>query len=113
MATVQTDSVASSTPNTGDAKLHMESARVAAQSAREHLRDAGSHFKEGTTEAGESIQEAYRDAKVAASEAGQAASAKSADYVEKVSGLIRERPLVAFGTAFALGWLVARVTRRH
>src|SRR5688500_10550991 len=36
---------------------------------------------------------------------------KSRDVLDSASELIRERPLTAFGIAFAAGWLIAKVAR--
>ncbi len=36
---------------------------------------------------------------------------KSRDVIDSAAELIRERPLTAFGMAFAAGWLIAKVSR--
>lgn len=36
---------------------------------------------------------------------------KSRDVIDSAAELIRERPLTAFGIAFAAGWLIAKVSR--
>ena len=36
---------------------------------------------------------------------------KGRDLVESASELIRERPLAAFGVAFAAGWIISKLGR--
>ena len=36
---------------------------------------------------------------------------KGRDLVESAADLIRERPLVSFGVAFATGWIIAKLAR--
>ncbi len=38
---------------------------------------------------------------------------KSRDVIDSAAELIRERPLTAFGMAFAAGWLIAKVSRSN
>lgn len=90
---------------------HMDNARNAARSGREHLREAGSHVGEGVRNARAETRAAMDDFKTAASETSQAASDRGAIYLERAGDMIRERPLTAFGIAFATGWLVSRVFR--
>ena len=36
---------------------------------------------------------------------------KSRDMIDSTADLIRERPLTAFGIAFAAGWVIAKLAR--
>ncbi len=36
---------------------------------------------------------------------------KGRDLLDSASELIRERPLAAFGVAFATGWIIAKLAR--
>ena len=36
---------------------------------------------------------------------------KGKDLIDSAAELIREKPLAAFGVAFAAGWLISRLTR--
>lgn len=105
--------------------------------ARERLKDAavaaGSAVKSAATSAasaarddfashrgdiGTPLSDARGAASAAASEAGAAASAefdhlvgKGKDLWASAENLIRERPVAAFGAAFAAGWLIAKLFR--
>ncbi|WP_057668370.1 hypothetical protein, partial [Xanthomonas citri] len=39
--------------------------------------------------------------------------AKGNDLLESATDLIRERPLAAFGVAFAAGWVIAKLARSN
>ena len=87
-------------------------ASTAAQAARADLGAS----KEGVTDP---LHDAATAGRVAASEAKDAVGAEFDVLVEKGKGLwssaesvVRQHPLAAFGTALAVGWLVARATRR-
>lgn len=126
-----------SNPNTP-----MESAAAAVghlYEAKERLKDAASAAGTAAKQAASSAAAAARDsvaqnresidvplgdargaAAAAASEAGAAASAeldhllgKGKELWASAEQLIRKHPVGAFGTAFATGWLVARLMRRR
>ncbi|MGY0504957.1 hypothetical protein [Luteimonas sp. e5] len=107
---------------------------------KENLSEAGSHLKQAASHAGESIKGAaaaagdelrlgranmkaeLADGAVAglnaAEEMGAAAKEqmdvlmdKSRDMIDSAAELIRERPLTAFGIAFATGWAIAKLAR--
>lgn len=107
---------------------------------KDHLSEAGSHLKHATRDAGSAIKNAasaageelrlgkanvkagLSDSAVAGlSAAEQAAAAgreqmdvlmdKGRDLLDSASELIRERPLAAFGVAFATGWIIAKLAR--
>ncbi|RMH93409.1 hypothetical protein EBB59_05905 [Lysobacter pythonis] len=107
---------------------------------KDNLAEAGSHLKQAAAHAGDSIKGAaaaagdelrygranmkaeLADSAVAglsaAEEMGAAAKEqmdvlmdKSRDMIDSAAELIRERPLTAFGIAFATGWAIAKLAR--
>lgn len=107
--------------------------------AKERLKDAasaaGSAVRSATASAAQAVREdfsANREAvtdplhdaaaagRNAASEAGTVAGAeverlmqKSRELWGSAEGVIRQHPVAAFGTAFAIGWLIAKLGRRN
>lgn len=106
----------------------------------DNLSEAGSHIKQAASHAGDSIKGAaaaagdelrlgranmkaeLADGAVsslnAVEEMGAAAKEqmdvlmdKSRDMIDSTAELIRERPLTAFGVAFAAGWVIAKLAR--
>lgn len=109
--------------------------------AKEKLGEAGSHLRQAAGLAGESIRGAASAAGAqlgagagkVRGELGEAVGAtgdaaahvgaiadekleqvmgKGKEFLASAQGLIREHPVAAFGAAFAVGWLLSRVTRR-
>ena len=107
---------------------------------KDNLSEAGSHLKQAASYAGDSVKGAaaaagdelrlgranmkaeLADSAVAglsaAEEMGAAAKEqmdvlmdKSRDMIDSTAELIRERPLTAFGVAFAAGWVIAKLAR--
>ncbi len=109
---------------------------------KENLSEAGTHLKSAASAAGEAVRGATSAAGdelklgranvkaelsdtalagMAAAEFGGAAAkeqmdvlvAKGKDLLESATDLIRERPLAAFGVAFAAGWVIAKLARSN
>ena len=107
---------------------------------KDNLSEAGSHLKPAAVPAGDSVKGAAAAAGdelrlgranmkaeladgavagiTAAEEMGAAAKEqmdvlmdKSRDMIDSTAELIRERPLTAFGIAFATGWVIAKLAR--
>ncbi|WP_066091846.1 hypothetical protein [Xanthomonas massiliensis] len=110
------------------------------ENLKENLSEAGSHLKSAGKAAGEAIKDAagaagdelklgranvkaeLSDSALAGLSAAEAGGAvakeqmdalvdKGKDLLDSATDLIRERPLAAFGVAFATGWLIAKLTR--
>ena len=54
---------------------------------------------------------AFEEGGTAAKEQYDVLLDKGRDLVESAADLIRERPIAAFGTAFAAGWIIAKLAR--
>ena len=109
---------------------------------KENLSDAGSHLKSAAnalgdavknaaTAAGEEIKIGHQKLKselsdtahagraaagygsILAKEQADALSQKGRDLLDDAIELIRQRPLAAFGSAFAVGWLIAKIIRSN
>ena len=107
---------------------------------KDNLSEAGGHLKQAASHAGDSIKGAAAAAGdelrlgkanmkaeladgavagiTAAEQMGAAAKEqmdvlmdKSRDMIDSTADLIRERPLTAFGIAFAAGWVFAKLAR--
>jgi len=107
---------------------------------KDNLSEAGGHLKQAASHAGDSIKGAAAAAGdelrlgkanmkaeladgavagiTAAEQMGTAAKEqmdvlmdKSRDMIDSTADLIRERPLTAFGIAFAAGWVIAKLAR--
>ena len=110
------------------------------ESMKERLGEAGTHLKAAASAAGEAVKGAagaageelrlgtanlkaeLADGAVstlnAAEQIGAAAKEqmdvlmdKSREVMDSTADLIRERPLTAFGVAFAAGWVIAKLAR--
>ncbi len=113
---------------------------TASAAIKSNLGEAGDHIKQAASHAGDAIKSASSVAGdelrlgkaqvksdladsalagiAAAEQLGGAAREqmdvlmdKSRDVLDSASELIRERPLTAFGIAFAAGWLIAKIAR--
>ena len=107
---------------------------------KEHLGEAGAHLKSAASAAGSAVKGAagaagdelrlgkaqmkseladgalagLSAAEVLGGAAGEQVDAlrdKGRDLVDSAAELIRERPLAAFGVAFAAGWIIAKLAR--
>lgn len=107
---------------------------------RGNLNEAGSHLKQAAVDTGDALRNAavaageeLRVGKAnlksdladtalagiaAAEQTGMAAREqmdvlmdKGRDLIDSAAELIRERPLVSFGAAFATGWIIAKLAR--
>jgi ElaB/YqjD/DUF883 family membrane-anchored ribosome-binding protein len=121
-------------------KKTMNTHHPATDTVKSNLSDAGSHLKSAASAAGEAFREASSAAGdelklgranvkaeladgalsgIAAAESSGAAAKeqmdalmdKGRDLIDSAADLIRERPLVSFGVAFAAGWLIAKLAR--
>lgn len=93
-----------------------DAVRSAASSAATAAKD---DFAQGRQSVREPLSDAAAAGRTAAYEARDAAAAefdvlvdKGKDLLDSAQGLIRQHPVAAFGTAFAVGWLIAKFTRR-
>lgn len=93
-----------------------EAVRSAASSAASAARD---DFSQGRQNVREPLSDAAAAGRTAAYEARDAAVAefdvlvdKGRDLLDSATGMIRQHPMAAFGTAFAVGWLIAKFSRR-
>ena len=106
----------------------------------DNLSEAGSHLKQAAADAGASIKgaaaaagdelrlgranvtadladtavaglSAAEDLGAAAKEQMDVLMDKSREVMDSTAELIRERPLTAFGVAFAAGWVIAKLAR--
>ena len=118
----------------------MSMSPTASDAIKSNLGEAGDHIKQAASHAGDAIKSASSVAGdelrlgkaqvkseladsalagiAAAEQLGGAAREqmdvlmdKSRDVLDSASELIRERPLTAFGIAFAAGWLIAKIAR--
>ena len=118
----------------------MSTTPTATDAVKNNLSEAGSHLKSAASAAGEALKGAASAAGdelklgranvkaeladsalsgIAAAESGGAAAKeqmdalmdKGRDLIDSAAELIRERPLVSFGVAFAAGWIVAKLAR--
>ncbi len=65
----------------------------------------------GVADAVESGMEAARSAKALLDEKFEGLIDSGKDVIDQAEDLIRERPWVSFGAAFAAGYLIAKLTR--
>lgn len=101
-----------------EAKERLKDAAAAAGTVVKNV--ASSAVAEGRERIGEPLSDARSAAGAAATQAGHAVSAEFDVIVDKgkelwssAEELIRKRPVAAFGTAFAVGWLIAKLARRR
>lgn len=119
------DTAASAVGHLYEAKERLKDAASAAGSAVKQVAgSAAQAVRESAAESREAIGAPLADAREAASlaagEAGAAASAevehligKGRELLASAESLIRQRPVAAFGTAFAAGWVIAKLMRRR
>lgn len=91
--------------DTGDAL------RNAAVAAGEELRVGKANLKADLADSAIASLAAAEAAGGAAREQVDALMDKGRDLIDSASELIRERPLVSFGVAFATGWVLAKLAR--
>lgn len=118
------DTAASAVGHLYEAKERLKDAAVAATDA---VRSAASSaasaarddFAQGRAQVREPLADAAAAGRTAAFEARDAAAAefdvlvnKGKDLLGSAEGMIRQHPVAAFGAAFAVGWLLAKFTRR-
>ena len=79
---------------------------------------AGEHLRSRPEQVRNDLSSGARASRAAADELGGAAREQYDDIMDKgrelcdsAAELIRERPLVAFGSAFAAGWIIAKLAR--
>lgn len=94
--------MASENESNGGARL--EAAREKAALARDQL-------TVGVADAVDSGMEAARNAKAALDEKFEGLIDSGKDVIDQAEELIRSRPWVSFGAAFAAGYLIAKLTR--
>lgn len=105
--------------NLGEAGAHLKSAASAASDALKGAASvAGDELKLGKAQVKSELADSALSGIAAAELTGDAAREqmdalmdKGRDLVDSAAELIRERPLVSFGVAFAAGWLIAKLGR--
>jgi ElaB/YqjD/DUF883 family membrane-anchored ribosome-binding protein len=105
--------------NHGEAGSHIKQAAAAAGEAIKGASSvAGDELRLGKAQVKSELADSALAGIAAAENLGEAAREqmdalmdKSRDVLDSASELIRERPLTAFGIAFAAGWLIARISR--
>lgn len=115
-----TDHAATARAKVGEAGSHLKSAaNLAGVSARHAAEAAASELKVGRDavkgelgSAGKAGKQAAQEASAVAREQVDAALSKGRSFLNSGEALIRERPLAAFGVAFAAGFLISRLARR-
>jgi len=115
-----TDHVATARSKIGEAGAHLKtaaslasvSARHAAEAAASELKVGGEAIRGELGSAGEAGKQAAQEASEVAREQVDAALSKGRAFLSSGEALIREKPLAAFGIAFAAGFLLSRLARR-
>lgn len=105
--------------NLGEAGTHLKQAAVAAGSAvKSAAGAAGDELRVGKAQVKAELADSAVASISAAEHLGGAASEqanalmdKGRDLLDSAAELIRERPLVAFGAAFAAGWIISKLGR--
>ena len=105
--------------NLNEAGSHLKSAANALGSAvKSAAGAAGEEFKLGHSKLKAELTDTAQAGRAAASfgtavakEHASALSDKGRDLMDNAIEIIRQRPLAAFGTAFAAGWLIAKLVR--
>ena len=80
-------------------------------SAREQAALARDHLTVGVADAVDSGMEAARTAKAVLDQKLDGLIDSGKDVIDQAEELIRTRPWVSFGAAFAAGYLIAKLTR--
>ena len=101
-----------------EAKERLKDAATAAGTVVKNV--ASNAVTEGRERIGEPLADVRSAAAAATERAGHAVSAEFDVMLDKgkelwgsAEELIRKRPVAAFGTAFAVGWLIAKLARRR
>ena len=105
--------------NLGEAGTHLKQATVAAGDALKGAASAASdEMKLGKAQMKSELADGALAGIAAGENLGGAASEqvdalmdKGRDLIDSAAELIRERPLAAFGVAFAAGWIIAKLAR--
>ena len=105
--------------NLGEAGSHLKQAALdtgdalkgAATAAGDELRIGKAHLKAGLADTALAGIAAAEQAGGAASEQMDVLMDKGRDLIDSASELVRERPLTAFGVAFAAGYVIAKLSR--
>lgn len=105
--------------NLGEAGTHLKQAAVAAGSAvKSAAGAAGDELRVGKAQVKAELADGAVAGITAAEHLGGAAGEqvnalmdKGRDLLDSAAELIRERPLVAFGAAFAAGWIISKLGR--
>lgn len=105
--------------NLGEAGSHLKQAAVAAGGALKGAATAaGGEMKLGTAQMKAELADGALAGITAAEHLGAATGEqvdalmdKGRDLIDSAAELIRERPLAAFGVAFATGWIIAKLAR--
>jgi ElaB/YqjD/DUF883 family membrane-anchored ribosome-binding protein len=105
--------------NLGEAGSHLKQAAVVAGDALKGAASAaGSEVKLGSTQIKGELADtalaginAVEHLGAATGEQVDALMDKGRDLIDSAAELIRERPLAAFGVAFATGWIIAKLAR--
>lgn len=113
-----TDSMKS---NLGEAGSHLKQAaqdtghalKGAASAAGDELRLGRASVKSDLADGALAGMAAAGDVAGAAREQADELMEKGRDLIESAAELIRERPLAAFASALAAGWVVAKLTRSN
>lgn len=85
----------------------------AAQAARSDLQAGKEAVTDPLHDAAAASRQAASEAKAAAGAEVDRLKDKSRELWGSAEGVIREHPVAAFGAAFAVGWLFARLGRRN
>ena len=105
--------------NLGEAGSHLKQAAVAAGGAIKGAASAaGDEVRLGKAELKSELAQSALSSISAAEHMGTAAGEqmdvlmdKGRDLIDSAAELIRERPLAAFGAAFAAGWIISKLGR--
>lgn len=87
-------------------------ARHAAEAAGEDIREGNAAIRDDLTSARQAGRAAATEARAAAGDTWNGAVSRGRDFLGSAEALIRERPLTAFGVAFAAGFLLSRISHR-
>ena len=105
--------------NLGEAGSHLKQAATAASDAfKGAAHAAGDEMRVGKAQMKSELAQGALSGITAAEHMGAAASEqmdvlmdKGRDLIDSAAELIRERPLAAFGAAFAAGWIISKLGR--
>lgn len=105
--------------NLGDAGTHLKQAASAAGSAVKNAAGAATdELRIGSSQVRAELGDSATAGSFAAQHLGSAAgeqidalTEKGRDLLDSAAELIRERPLAAFGIAFAAGWIISKLGR--